>query len=261
MTMVETSARAAGLGAAASVAAGWLAWWLASGTLARWPGASATVAVEESFAPLASAAAAAVAAWATLLLARATLVLAGDALCGRAQSARGGLTGRVTASLLLAATLGSAQAATAAAAPPATASVLSGPAVAAAASLAPTTSAVPTASSSAGDDSRAVERVPVPGWTPTAATTTRRTGTVGEVGLVSTAPATARPAADEVIVVRAGDTLWDIAAHALGEQATDQDVAEAWPRWYAANRSTIGDDPDLIRPGQELVAPTEEGER
>ncbi|AXH95821.1 LysM peptidoglycan-binding domain-containing protein [Ornithinimicrobium avium] len=276
MTMVGASARAAALGGAATVATGWLAWWLASGTVAHWPGALRTVAVEESFTALVCAAAAAVAGWAALLLARATIALAADAVRGRQVGARGGLTGRLTAGLLLAATLGAAQAGAVSAAPVATAQSVpvarsaglaeAAPGVAAATSPVPSGSAMPARSGvttmmgSTADDVGAVE-VPVPGWTPTAAARSPRTGTVGEVGLVSTAPGASRPAADEVVVVHAGDTLWDIAARALGERATDQDVAEAWPRWYAANRATIGEDPDLIRPGQQLVAPTEEGDR
>lgn len=43
--------------------------------------------------------------------------------------------------------------------------------------------------------------------------------------------------------VRAGDTLSGIAAR----------YGTTWQRLYAANRSVIGDDPDLIVPGQRLV--------
>jgi nucleoid-associated protein YgaU len=57
------------------------------------------------------------------------------------------------------------------------------------------------------------------------------------------------------VQVRSGDSLWLIAARRLGPQATDMQVATAWPRWYAANRSVIGDDPALIEPGQLLRAP------
>ena len=57
------------------------------------------------------------------------------------------------------------------------------------------------------------------------------------------------------MVVQRGDTLWDIAARSLGPDATDTDVAAEWPRWYAANRDLIGSDPDLLLPGQELLAP------
>ncbi len=57
------------------------------------------------------------------------------------------------------------------------------------------------------------------------------------------------------VVVRRGDTLWDIAARALGSDASVADIAASWPGWYAANRSTIGPDPDLILPGQRLRPP------
>jgi resuscitation-promoting factor RpfA len=57
------------------------------------------------------------------------------------------------------------------------------------------------------------------------------------------------------VVVRRGDTLWDIAARHLAPGANDAQVAAAWPRWHAANRSTIGPDPNLILPGQRLHRP------
>lgn len=63
-----------------------------------------------------------------------------------------------------------------------------------------------------------------------------------------------RTADDDVVVVR-GDTLWGIAAAHLPEDAAPAVVAEQWPRWWSANRSTVGDDPDLILPGQRLRAP------
>lgn len=57
------------------------------------------------------------------------------------------------------------------------------------------------------------------------------------------------------VVVRPHDTLWGIAARALGPTATPARVAVAWPRWWAANRAVIGPDPGLIRPGQRLTPP------
>jgi nucleoid-associated protein YgaU len=57
------------------------------------------------------------------------------------------------------------------------------------------------------------------------------------------------------VVVRRGDCLWSVVARALGPDADDAAVARAWPRWYAANRAVIGDDPALLLPGQRLVAP------
>jgi resuscitation-promoting factor RpfA len=55
--------------------------------------------------------------------------------------------------------------------------------------------------------------------------------------------------------VRAGDTLWDLAAAHLDPDATVAQVAAAWPRWYEANREVIGADPDLLLPGQVLHVP------
>jgi len=63
-------------------------------------------------------------------------------------------------------------------------------------------------------------------------------------------------AVSDHIVVRRGDTLWDIAARALGPDASAADIATSWPRWHDANRSTIGPDPDLILPGQLLRPPS-----
>jgi nucleoid-associated protein YgaU len=56
-------------------------------------------------------------------------------------------------------------------------------------------------------------------------------------------------------VVQRGDTLWTIAARHLGPGASDAEIAQAWPAWFDANRGVIGDDPDLILPGQVLRAP------
>jgi nucleoid-associated protein YgaU len=61
-------------------------------------------------------------------------------------------------------------------------------------------------------------------------------------------------------VVRPGDSLWSISAASLKSRTAAQttshdDIARAWPRWYAANRAVIGADPDLLRPGQHLQSP------
>jgi nucleoid-associated protein YgaU len=57
------------------------------------------------------------------------------------------------------------------------------------------------------------------------------------------------------ITVLAGDTLWDIAARNLGPAASDVDVALHWPRWYQANKAEIGENPDVLLPGQILKPP------
>lgn len=58
-----------------------------------------------------------------------------------------------------------------------------------------------------------------------------------------------------VHVVVSGDTLWDIAVTTLPPGATSEHVARRWREIYAANRSVIGPDPDLIRPDQHLRLP------
>ena len=63
-----------------------------------------------------------------------------------------------------------------------------------------------------------------------------------------------RASSPSVVVLR-GDSLWEIAARHLGPDASDAEVAVEWPRWYAANRAVIGDDPDLLLPGQVLQVP------
>lgn len=250
MTMVGPETRAAGLGAAATVATGAVAWWSAGGAVSRWPG-TAQVGVDQAFTVLASAAAALVASWATVLLALATV----DLLRARTHAVRGGLVGRVAAGLLLAVTLGAAPAAASTPAPVPAAEQVDTPAGPGGPRAAqPASDAQPVS-----DAATVPAPVPVPGWTPTVVDPAPPRAAVGEVGLVTTAPSSARADDAAEVVVRRGDTLWSIAARALGEHATDQDVAEEWPRWYAANRDTIGADPDLIRPGQRLVAPAEAG--
>lgn len=64
------------------------------------------------------------------------------------------------------------------------------------------------------------------------------------------------PEGDETdVVVLRGDSLWGIAAAELGSGATPADIAARWPAWYAANRGTIGPDPDVILPGLILRQP------
>ncbi|MFK5689656.1 LysM peptidoglycan-binding domain-containing protein [Ornithinimicrobium sp. LYQ92] len=137
------------------------------------------------------------------------------------------------------------------------------PATAATAVTTPTAITPPTATGSAvtpqgvtpsADDAD----LPVPGWTPTPPPPVVTPPDPGTVALVAAAPRAAPESSDPVVVHR-GDTLWSIAARHLGADATTTDVATEWPRWYAANRDLIGDDPDLIRPGQELVVPADDG--
>lgn len=59
-------------------------------------------------------------------------------------------------------------------------------------------------------------------------------------------------------VVTPGESLWSIAAATLPEDAPPESIADASAAWYDANRATIGPDPDLILPGQQLAAPDTE---
>lgn len=68
------------------------------------------------------------------------------------------------------------------------------------------------------------------------------------------APARRGPDGNHV-VVRPGDTLWGIAAAHLPAGSSTGDVDRAWRVLYAGNRSLVGSDPDLIRPGMRLQIP------
>ncbi len=66
------------------------------------------------------------------------------------------------------------------------------------------------------------------------------------------------PAPGDHVVLR-GDCLWAIAEADLrartGLEPTDAEVATAVERWHATNAAVIGDDPDLLLPGQVLRPP------
>jgi len=69
----------------------------------------------------------------------------------------------------------------------------------------------------------------------------------------------AEPAAKQsAVAVRSGDTLWAIARARLGPGADAAATAHEVVRWHAANRDVIGDDPDLIHPGQRLDPPSKD---
>ena len=63
--------------------------------------------------------------------------------------------------------------------------------------------------------------------------------------------------------VKAGDTLWDIAAgHLPPSQRSAATIHRYWPQVYRANRQVVGADPDLIHPGTYLgVAPFRQDRR
>lgn len=93
-------------------------------------------------------------------------------------------------------------------------------------------------------------------WTPDRPAAPARVVRQPPVHLVASAPgAAAALDREDVVPVRPGDTLWTLAARHLGPGATAAEVADAWPRWWSANRDVIGGDPDLLLPGQLLRPP------
>ena len=60
-------------------------------------------------------------------------------------------------------------------------------------------------------------------------------------------------------VVEPGDSLWRIAGDTLaarnGAEPSSADIARFWPVVYEANRAVVGDNPNLILPGQRLLIP------
>lgn len=60
-------------------------------------------------------------------------------------------------------------------------------------------------------------------------------------------------------VVEPGDSLWRIAGDTLtarnGAEPSSADIARFWPVIYEASRAVVGDNPNLILPGQRLLIP------
>lgn len=93
---------------------------------------------------------------------------------------------------------------------------------------------------------------PARGWVPGAPVVRAHP----DVRVLSSAPRRGSPRDAPVeVVVRRGDSLWSIAARHLGHDPSDAEIARAWPAWFEANRGAVGDDPDVLRPGQVLRAP------
>ncbi|HET6153475.1 MAG TPA: LysM domain-containing protein [Marmoricola sp.] len=57
------------------------------------------------------------------------------------------------------------------------------------------------------------------------------------------------------VTVRSGESLWEISRQRLPADATPEQIAAYAASLYQHNRSSIGQDPDLIRPGQRLAVP------
>lgn len=90
--------------------------------------------------------------------------------------------------------------------------------------------------------------------TPTTAWVRRVSDRAAAPGLGTDPPDPAGDARPSVRV-RPGDTLWNLAATTLPVDADDTEIDRRWREIYQLNRSAIGADPDLIRPGQRLLLP------
>lgn len=193
--------------------------------------------------------------WAALLITLATLSVlrdTGGAGGDRDPGSHGpaGLVGRLAGILLAVSALSALSATTPAFATTAPVSVAAGGHVVPAATGAPHgigQDAEPVANTS---DPCAPD-VPTPGWVPD------RPARTDQVARDCAPLVTGKPVADDSgeVVVHRGDTLWSIAAAHLGPHADARAIAAEWPRWYAANRAVIGDNPDLLFIGTRLQSP------
>lgn len=230
-------ARAAALGAAVALivlAAAFLAWHGMLGELGRLEHRG-TVQTPDALPVLLWAGLLLSLLWAALLIALATTALLrhspGDG-GGRAVPQTGGTVARLTGVLLAVTALSSLSTVA--------------PALAATASVVTPAGHVARTAPSCADDA-----VPTPGWLPDQPTRTE------QLAHDCASLVIGNPVADHSgeVVVHRGDTLWSIAAARLGPQADAQAIAAEWPRWYAANRHLIGNDPDLLRVGARLLTP------
>ena len=80
--------------------------------------------------------------------------------------------------------------------------------------------------------------------------------TVKDAGAVVTTQPTTEPPAASHQVVNYGDSLWSIGQEHLGPEATPEQILEEARRIYEINRDRIGNDPNLLLAGQELLMPS-----
>jgi len=80
--------------------------------------------------------------------------------------------------------------------------------------------------------------------------------TVKNAGAVVTTQPTTEPPAASHQVVNYGDSLWSIGQEHLGPEATPEQILEEARRIYEINRDRIGNDPNLLVAGQELLMPS-----
>ena len=71
----------------------------------------------------------------------------------------------------------------------------------------------------------------------------------------NTAKGNIEGAAQRLVMVEPGDSLWSITQERLGQGASPQQIYNEVERTFELNRDLLGDDSDLILPGQELSLP------
>ena len=118
---------------------------------------------------------------------------------------------------------------------------------------------VPPPAGDAAATSALLVGLPVPDRT---TTTTQWVDSVVDAGPSRpTRTSTATSGTDPEVVVGHGDTLWGLARDSLPDDAEPAEIDRRWREIYRANRDAVGADPDLIRPGQRLLLPSEADHR
>jgi LysM repeat protein len=86
---------------------------------------------------------------------------------------------------------------------------------------------------------------------------TQNTTTTDEKGAPTATAAWRRsalePSTTTPLVVESGDSLWSISEEQIGPGATPEQIAYEVERIYEVNRERIGEDPNLIFPGQQIL--------
>lgn len=119
-------------------------------------------------------------------------------------------------------------------------------------------SAAPVAAEHPGSDDAAAPLPPL-GWGEGASEASEDSSTSAVPGTPIEPHAeegTAAPSDPDTIMVLHGDSLWSITDDLLGPGPSEPtEITAAWPLLHEANRELIGQDPDLLSPGQQLTVP------